>query len=210
MHLDAQEKPAAAETANGAGNADRYKEPEGQPEQINPEQRDALDAELLALREENRALKEKLEEAKKSAALLDKTAEEKEYSAAQQLKELKSELTDAVYLLVSAYEAATEKIDQLLTGTFPKIEGQPHAPTASQDAAGAAALSPLLPGGTDEQWGKLAENIPDALPEEKKRSIIEALKNSARPPEHVKPALAVTHKERANAKHLLQKYSKIK
>lgn len=218
MHLDSPEAPITDTAAQAALSMEKQKEPDNQPSSAAAEppaaEQEALHAELSALREENRALKEKLEAAAENTALSNKPEKEQAPDAVRQLTELKEELTDAVYLLVTAYDAATEKIDHLLAMPVPQTEAQaksrlvPQATVAGITAG--TALSSQLPGDTDEKFKKLAEDLPDTMPQEKKISIIEALKNNARPAAHVKPTLAVTHKERANAKHLLQKYSKIK
>lgn len=224
MHLDSPEALKTDTAAQAAVSTEMQKEPDNQPSEAAAEpaaEQEALHAELSALRVENRTLKEKLKAAAENTALSNKPEKEQAPDAVRQLTELKEELTDAVYLLVTAYEAATEKIDRLLAMPVPQTETQAKSRLVPQAAAGIAvgtaagitagtALSSQLPGDTDEKFKKLAEDLPDTMPQEKKISIIETLKNNARPAAHVKPTLAVTHKERANAKHLLQKYSKIK
>lgn len=191
--------PAENTTGEGAGGANGTQALSQHSEQLQ-----ALQAENEALRKENQELSKRCESLQTEAA-------GKTDDTVNQLNELKTALTDRVYLLVCAYEETIEKIDRLLESLSPSPEksgmGEPkneEAPKIVDSDASAAQHTQLHAG--ELPVSKAA----DALTEEKKVSIIETLKNNSKPAEPVKPAFGVTHKERANAKNLLKKYSKIK
>lgn len=188
--------PAENPTGEGAGGANGTQALSQHSEQLQ-----ALQAENEALRKENQELSKRCESFQTEAA-------GKRDDTINQLNELKTALTDRVYLLVCAYEETIEKIDRILESLSPSPGmAEPkneEAPKTVFSDASASQRTQLHAG--EPPVSKAA----DALTEEKKVSIIETLKNNSKPAEPVKPAFGVTHKERANAKNLLKKYSKIK
>lgn len=164
-------------------------------------QLNSLTAENEALRKENQALSQRAESRQAEAA-------GRTEDTIGRLNELKTTLTDEVYLLVRAYEDTVEKIDSLIGSLTLSVRRDKPDNEKAQVALDGAANAPQetrLPAGEVH-----APKAADKITEEKKVSIIETLKNNSTPAEPVKPTFGVTHKERANAKNLLQKYAKIK
>ena len=165
------------------------------------------DEQLQALLAENEALHKENQELLLRCDAFEKETIGKTDDIRRQLTELKTALTDRVYLLVCAYEETIEKIDRLIESLPAEIARDDAAAAQAQTRAvdtGAVPHQTRLPSGDS-----LSSKAADTLTEEKKVSIIETLKNNSTPAEPVKPAFGVTHKERANAKNLLKKYSKI-
>lgn len=167
-----------------------------------------LEMRLKALAAENEALREEKLELSQRAESRQAEAAGRTEDTIGRLNELKTALTDEVYLLVRAYEDTVEKIDSLIGSlTLSPRRDKPDNEKAqgALDGAKCAPGETRLPAGEEH-----APKAADKLNEEKKVSIIETLKNNSTPAEPVKPTFGVTHKERANAKNLLQKYAKIK
>ena len=165
------------------------------------------DEQLQALLAENEALRKENQELLLRCDAFEKESIGKTDDIRRQLTELKTALTDRVYLLVCAYEETIEKIDSLIESLPAEIARDGAATAQAQTRAvdtGAVPHQTRLPSGDS-----LSSKAADTLTEEKKVSIIETLKNNSTPAEPVKPAFGVSHKERANAKNLLKKYSKI-
>lgn len=166
-------------------------------------------AQLQALLAENEALRKENQELLRSHDAFQKKSDGKMDDIRRRLTELKAALTDNVYLLVCAYEETIEKADRLLESlSSPSPEGAKPENEEAPDVTGrdVSAAQETQPFGGVRPAAKTA----NMLTEDKKVSIIETLKNNSKPAEPVKPAFGVTHKERANAKKLLKKYSKIK
>ena len=134
----------------------------------------SLTAENEALREENLELSQRAESCRaESAGRTEETI--------GRLNELKTALTDEVYLLVRAYEDTVEKIDSLIGSLTLSVRRDKPDNEKAQVALDGAISAPgetRLPAG--EVHAPKAANI---LAEEKKVSIIETLKNNSTPAE---------------------------
>lgn len=214
MHMDANQKNMNSEQDSAPADAPDKAVPTPPPEAactaVNADAQEIaqLKLQLNSLTAENEALRKENQELLLCAESCQAEAAGRTEDTISRLNELKTALTDEVYLLVRAYEDTVEKIDSLIGSlTLSPQQDKPK----NGNAQGAADSTANAPQETRFPSREVhSSKAADKLNEEKKVSIIETLKNNSTPAEPVKPTFGVTHKERANAKNLLQKYAKIK